>query len=87
VKAVSSSGHLAHEGKNYHVGEAFADKSIGLHLNADGKTELHFANVHLGNLAYDAEGGRFRPAAYVARPDPKPTAGNSSIGKAKPTRK
>ena len=66
VKAVSTSGHLAHEGRNYHVGEAFAHKRVGLRLNADGQTELHFANVHLGHLAYDAEGGRFKPNAYIA---------------------
>ena len=55
--------------------DAFAGKRVGLRLNADGRTELHFANVHLGHLVFDAEGGRFRPAAYVApvaprRPDP-----------------
>lgn len=66
AKAVSTSGHLAHEGRNYHVGEAFAHKRVGLRLNADGQTELHFANVHLGHLAYDAEGGRFKPTAYIA---------------------
>ncbi|MGH8021850.1 MAG: integrase core domain-containing protein [Opitutaceae bacterium] len=71
VKVVSASGHLAHEGKNYHVGEAFANKRVGLHLNGAGQTELHFANVHLGHLAYDAEGGRFRPAAYIAPPPAK----------------
>lgn len=87
VKVVSVSGHVAHEGKNYHVGEAFADKSVGLHLNADGKTELHFANVHLGNLTYDAEGGRFRPAAYVARPTPKPTGAGSHTAAAKAPQK
>jgi hypothetical protein len=31
---------------------------------------IHFANVHLGNLAYDSEGGRFKPTAYVAAPAP-----------------
>ncbi len=66
VKVISSSGHLAHEGRNYHVGDAFAGKRVGLRLNSAGRTELHFANVHLGHLAYDAEGGRFTPAAYVA---------------------
>jgi len=77
VKVVSTSGHLAHEGKNYQVGEVFAGKRVGLHLNPEGRTELHFANVHLGNLTFDAEGGRFRPAAYVARPNPKPTGERS----------
>lgn len=66
VKLVSESGHVAHEGKNYHVGEAFAHKSVGLHLNDEGQTELHFANLHLGNLTFDAEGGRFKPCAYIA---------------------
>ena len=72
VKVISTSGHLAHEGKNYLVGEAFAGKRVGLQRNADGHTELHFANVYLGNVRYDAEGGRFKPAAYVGRPDPTP---------------
>jgi len=79
VKMVSASGHLAHGGRNYHVGEAFAGKRVGLKLAADERTEVHFANVHLGHLAFDAEGGRFKPSAYVAplrtplpRPDPPP---------------
>lgn len=72
VKHVSDSGLMAHEGKNYHVGEAFAGKPVAVRLNDQGQTELHFANVHLGNLRFDAEGGRFKPTAYVGRPDPKP---------------
>ena len=87
VKVVSSSGLLAHEGKNYHVGEAFAGKRVGLQLNAEAQTELHFANVYLGNLIYDAQGGRFRPAAYVASPDPKPIATKTKTSGAKPPRK
>jgi hypothetical protein len=68
-KAVSASGHVAHEGKSYHVGEAFADKSVGLYLNAAGKTELHFANVHLGNLTsrYLRRRGRTIPACGLHR--------------------
>lgn len=66
VKQISDSGHLAHEGKHYHVGEAFAGKHLGLRSAPDGQTELHFANVHLGNLRFDAEGGRFKPTAYIA---------------------
>jgi hypothetical protein len=67
VKVVSATGQLAHEGKTYHVGEAFANKRVGLRLNADGQTELHFANLHLGNLVYGSE-GRFKPTAYIASP-------------------
>jgi hypothetical protein len=71
VKVVSDSGHLAHEGRNYHVGDAFAGKRVGLQLNPAGKTDLYFANVHLGHLAFDAEGGRFKPATYIAPARPK----------------
>lgn len=67
VKQVSESGHVAHEGKNYYAGEVFAGKSVGLHLNDEGQTEVHFANLHLGNLTFDAEGGRFKPCAYIAQ--------------------
>src|SRR5690606_20652155 len=80
VKVVSDSGHLAHEGRNHHLGEAFAGKRIGLRRADDGRTEVHFANVHLGHLAFDAEGGRFTPTAYVAplrptsQPPPPPAA-------------
>jgi putative transposase len=73
VKRVSSSGFLAHEGKSYHVGEPFAHKCVGLHLNAQGQTELYFANVHLGNLTYGSA-GRFRPTAYIAPPNHNPLA-------------
>lgn len=65
VKMVSDSGHVAHQGRNYYLGEAFARKRVGLRADADARTEVHFANLHLGHLAYDAEGGRFTPAAYV----------------------
>ena len=74
---MSVSGHLAHEGHHYHVGEAFAGKPVGLKLNASGQTDLYFANVHLGHLAFDAGGGRFQPGAYVVparQPIPPPSA-------------
>ena len=85
VKVVSLSGHVAHEGKNYHVGEAFAGKRVGLRPGSDGQTELHFANVHLGHLRFDAEGGRFKPTAYVApfRP-PSAKAGSLSASPSTP---
>jgi transposase InsO family protein len=73
VKRISESGFLAHEGKSYHVGEAFAHKRVGLHLNSEGQTRLYFANVHLGDLANGSE-GRFRPSAYIAPPNHKPLA-------------
>jgi transposase InsO family protein len=68
VKRISASGFLAHEGKTYHVGEAFAHKRVGLRLNGQGQTGLYFANVHLGNLVPGSE-GRLRPSAYIAPPN------------------
>ena len=67
-KTVNASGFLYHEGRNYPIGEAFIGKRIGLRRMPDGQTEVYFANVHLGNLRFDAEGGRFKPSAYVGRP-------------------
>lgn len=73
VRRVSASGHLWHDGHNYHVGEIFARCRVALHVNASGRTELHFANVHLGDLDYDpAE--QFRPKAYIVPPGYKPLA-------------
>lgn len=79
VKVVSPNGHLAHEGRNYHLGEAFVGKPVGLRRTADEQTEVYFANVHLGNLRYDAEGGRFRPAPYVAAPTTPSKASSPAI--------
>lgn len=64
VKLASASGHLAHEGHNYHLGEAFAHKRVGLRLNREGQTELYFANVPLGTLAFEAD-RQYGPRAYV----------------------
>lgn len=86
VKPVSASGHVAHEGKNYHVGEAFVGQRVGLRRGTDGQTELHFANVLLGHLRFDAGGGRFKPTAYVAplRP-PHPRKGGSQAPSLEPS--
>lgn len=64
---IQPNGHLLFEGKSYFVGEALALRRIGLFLNAKGVVELRYANLHLGNLAFDKE-GRFRPTAYIAPP-------------------
>jgi putative transposase len=71
VKTLSANGQLRHGGHTYHVGEALAGCRVGLFVNSTGVTELHFANVHLGNLVYDPE-ERFRPPAYIVPPDHKP---------------
>lgn len=82
VKRLSSTGQLAHEGRNYFVGEAFANCRVGLFINSAGRTELYFANRLLGHLVYDpAE--QFRPKAYIAPPDHKPLAKTQPKSKSK----
>lgn len=81
IKEVSTSGHIAHEGRNYLVGEAFVGRRIGLDPAGVHGTEVRFANVLLGHLAFDAEGGRFKPAAYIKphrpRNNPPPSAADN----------
>ncbi|MCX6953090.1 MAG: helix-turn-helix domain-containing protein [Verrucomicrobia bacterium] len=82
VRTVSRSGLLWHEGHNYYLGEVFAGCCVGLRVDPAGRTELHFANRHLGYLHYDpAE--RFRPAASIVPPDHKPLATTPPITKPK----
>jgi transposase InsO family protein len=71
VKQISASGHLYHERHNYHLGEVFAHCRVGLRVDSTGRTEVHFANRHLGNLLYDPE-EQFRPKASIVPPDHKP---------------
>jgi hypothetical protein len=70
VKVISTSGHLAHEGRTYHVGEAFSSKRVGLHHATDAHTELYFANVHLGTLTLNPD-DPWRPPAFIT-PAPHP---------------
>ena len=65
-KRVSQSGFISFEGENYYAGEHFSHCTFGLYENEQNQVEVHYANLHLGNLAYDCEGGRFRPTAYIA---------------------
>ncbi len=64
VRTVATSGHLAHEGHNYHVGEAFAGKHVGLEHRKDGTTALYFANVLLGTLTLNPD-DPWRPSALI----------------------
>ncbi len=79
VKTISSSGFLSYEGKKYHVGEHFAGCRMGLFEDDQGTIQLHYANLHLGNLRFDSQ-GRFKPEAYIAPPNAK------SLDKSNPKR-
>jgi len=68
VKVVSTSGHLSHEGRNYHVGEAFsATRRPALRSRRANRAVL--ANVHLGTLTLNPD-DPWRPPAFItpARP-------------------
>ncbi len=65
LRTVSTSGFISFAGKSYHVGEHFAGCRMGLFEDDHGTVELHYANLHLGNLIFDGQ-GRFRPTAYIA---------------------
>ena len=82
VKRLSGTGHLWHDGHNYHVGEAFALCRVGLRIKSTGRTELYFANRLLGYLVYD-QAEQFRPKAYIALPDHKPLAKTNPKSKSK----
>lgn len=75
LKLISTSGFLAHEGRSYHVGEAFSGKRVGLHHLPGGQTDLFFANVHLGHLTLNANDA-WRPPAFItpARTSDKPSS-------------
>ena len=53
VRRASATGQLWHEGHHYHLGEVFAHCRLGLRPDGTGRTELHFANRHLGYLVFD----------------------------------
>ena len=78
VKTISTSGFLAHEGRSYHVGEAFSGKRVGLHHLPNGQIDLFFANVRLGHLTLNPDDA-WRPPAFItpARAADKPAANSA----------
>ena len=73
VKRLSPNGTFLYEGDSYFVGEALAGVPVGLYHNATGLTELHFANIHLGDLVR-SDKKSMRPDPHIAPPKPKPLA-------------
>jgi putative transposase len=53
TKRVSGSGHISHEGSNFYMSEIYAGCRVGLFANESGVTELHYSNLHLGNLEFN----------------------------------
>lgn len=67
IKRVSASGHITYEGSNFYMSEIYSGSRVGLYENEAGITELHFANLHLGNLEFN-NGDSWRPKALIVAP-------------------
>jgi putative transposase len=77
VKKVNETGHIRHQGASFYLGDIFARCRVGLFTNDHDVIELHYANLHLGNLTFDGA-DPFRPAAYITRPHQKPSTPRKS---------
>ena len=53
IKRVSDSGHISYEGSSFYMSEIYAGCKVGLFENEKGIVELHYANLHLGNLEFN----------------------------------
>lgn len=71
IKRVSQSGHFSYGGKNFYMSEIFWGCRVGLVENEHGITELHYANLHLGNLEFKGR-DPWRPGAHVIRSNQAP---------------
>ena len=78
LKRVSQSGHFNDQGVNFYMGEIYAGCRIGLVGNEQGVKELHYANLHLGNLAHEVE-GPYGVESRIIRP-PKDVTGSRHSG-------
>ncbi|WP_206753151.1 MULTISPECIES: integrase core domain-containing protein [unclassified Lentimonas] len=73
VKRVRDSGHISHCGSNFYLSEIYAGCNVGLFENLFGITELHYANLHLGDLEFNNKDS-WRPKSVVIKPDKEPRA-------------
>ena len=73
VKRVSGSGHISYRGSNFYMSEIYAGCRVGLWENSAGITEIHYANLHLGNLEFDGK-EIWRPKSLIIAPDQEPRA-------------
>lgn len=73
IKRISGSGHLSYRGSNFYLSEIYAGCRVGLFVNLEGITELHYANLHLGNLEFNSK-DTWRSKSLVISPKEKPRA-------------
>jgi putative transposase len=70
INRVSGSGHISYEGSNFYMSEIYAGCRVGLFKSESGITELHYANLHLGNLEFNND-DLTRPKALIVAPTAK----------------
>ncbi len=85
IKRVNQSGHFAYQGSIFYMSEIFAGCRVGLIENEKGATELHYANLHLGDLEFNVS-SPYLPDARIVRPAKSPRSGRRTRTK-KPSRK
>ena len=71
TKRVSGSGHISYGGQSFYLSEIFAGCVVSVFENASGVSELHYSNLHIGNLEYDF-GDPYRPGPGVISPKKLP---------------
>ena len=86
VKRVSQSGHISHQGKSFYMSEIFAGCKVGLFENQQAITELHYANLHLGNLEFNCP-DPYRPDCIIVKPQQAPKSNRRRNKKKKTIRK
>ena len=70
-KRVSGAGFIAHGGDSFYLSEIFSGCLVSVFENADGVCELHYANLHIGNLEYNFD-DPYRPGKGVINPTKRP---------------
>lgn len=70
IKRVSGSGHFSYKGSNFYMSEIYSGCRVGLFENSDGIIELHYANLHLGNLEFNSADA-YRPRAIIVARESK----------------
>lgn len=71
TKRVSGSGHISHGGHSFYLSEIFAGCLVSVFENAQGVSELHYANLHIGNLEHNFD-DPYRPGNGVIDPKKNP---------------
>ncbi len=65
---VSESGHVTWQGRNWHVGDAFAGQAVVFEPREDDRIAgVRFANLLLGEIGGECRWGRLRPVELSKR--------------------